>query len=146
MCSIIAEMQGGMAGEVVPALAGEAVPVLAGMLGAKKMALTQGEAETKWVCSKEETNQADGVLCQSAGLHWTQQEGSGLTQSSESNPGLPVLLCAFLTPFLNHQWTFLWCPQRGEGSTGGAKLKEARLEMSPSHLSPLIGKHSENER
>lgn len=47
----------------------EAVLALAGMLGAKKMALTQREAETKSVCSKEETNQADGVLCKCAGLH-----------------------------------------------------------------------------
>lgn len=37
--------------------------------GGQKMALAQREAETKSVCSKEETNQADGVLCKSAGLH-----------------------------------------------------------------------------
>lgn len=49
--------------------AGEAVLALAGMLGAKKMALTQREAEAKSVCSKEETDQADGVLCESAVLH-----------------------------------------------------------------------------
>lgn len=50
-------------------VAGETVLSLAGILGAKKMALAQREAETKSVCSKEETNQADGVLCKSAGLH-----------------------------------------------------------------------------
>lgn len=49
--------------------AGEAVLALAGMLGAKKTALTQRETEKKSVCSKEETNEADGVLCESAGLH-----------------------------------------------------------------------------
>lgn len=46
-----------------------AVLSLAGILGGQKMALAQREAETKSVCSKEETNQADGVLCKSAGLH-----------------------------------------------------------------------------
>lgn len=50
-------------------MTGEAVLALAGILGAKKMALTQGEAGTKSVCPKEEPNQADGVLCESAGLH-----------------------------------------------------------------------------
>lgn len=50
-----AEMQQRGSWEAVPALAGGAVPALAGMLGAKRMALTQREAETKSVCSKEET-------------------------------------------------------------------------------------------